>query len=47
MLIARTDAQTEAPELCPHTQKSLLIRKDPYAEKEWKLREGGDREWDG
>ena len=47
MLIGRTDAQTEAPVLWPPNEKSLLIRKDPYAEKEWKLREGGDREWDG
>ena len=35
------NADTEAPTLCPPDMKSRLIRKDPDAEKDWRLEEKG------
>ena len=41
MLIGRTDGEAEAPILWPPDVKSLLIRKDPAAEKDWGQEEKG------
>ena len=35
MFIGRTDADAEAPVVCPPNVKSWLIRKDPDARKDW------------
>ena len=35
IFIGRTDAEAEAPILCPPDAKSRLIGKDPDAEKDW------------
>ena len=40
----RTDAEAEAPILWPPDAKSRLIKKDPYAGKDWKQEEKGTRE---
>ena len=37
----RTDAEVEAPVFWPHNAKSLLIGKDPDAEKDWGQEEKG------
>ena len=44
VLIARTDAEVEAPIFWSPDMKNWLIRKDPDA---WKGGEGDDRGWDG
>ena len=36
MFIARTDAEAEAPILWPPDAKNWLLRKDPYAGKDWR-----------
>ena len=41
MLIRRTDGEAEAPILWPPDVKSLLIRKDPAAGKDWGKEEKG------
>ena len=41
ILIGRTDAEAEAPLLWLPDAKSQLIRKDPYARKEWRQEEKG------
>ena len=41
ILIGRTDAEAEAPILWPPDAKSLLIRKDPDAGKDWRREEKG------
>ena len=43
----RTDAEGEAPTLCPPDVKSRLIWNDPDAGKDWGQEEGDDRGWDG
>ena len=45
IFIGRTDAEAEAPILRPSGGKRQLIRKDPYAGKDWGQEEN-DREWD-
>ena len=44
IFIGRTDAETEAPILWPPDAKSLLIRKDPDAGKDWRQEEKGTAE---
>ena len=44
VFIGRTDAETEAPILWPPDAKNSLIRKDPDAEKDWRLEEKGTTE---
>ena len=39
IFIRRTDAEAEAPILCPPDTKSQLIRKDLYAGKDWRQEE--------
>ena len=34
IFIGRTNADAEAPVLCPHDVNSRLIRKDPYSRKD-------------
>ena len=41
IFIGRTDVETEAPILWPPDVKSLLIRKDPDAGKDWRQEEKG------
>ena len=41
MVIGRTDAEAEAPILWPPDVKSLLIGKDPDAQKDWRQEEKG------
>ena len=41
IITGRTDAETEAPVLCPPDAKSWLIRKDPDAGKDWRQEEKG------
>ena len=41
IFIGRTDAEAEAPILWPHDVKSLLIRKDPDAGKDWRQKKKG------
>ena len=41
MFIGRTDADAEAPVVCPPNVKSWLIRKDPDARKDWRQEENG------
>ena len=41
ILIGRTDAEAEAPMLCPPHAKSQLIWKDPHARKDW----GQEEKW--
>ena len=41
IFIGRTDAEAEAPMLCPPDEKSRLIRKDPDAGKDWRQEEKG------
>ena len=41
MFIARTDAEAEAPILWPSDAKNWLLRKDPYAGKDWRQEEEG------
>ena len=41
IFIGRTNAEAEAPILCPPDVKSLLIRKDPDAGKDWRKEEKG------
>ena len=36
IFIGGTDAEAEAPKLCPPDAKSQHIRKDPDAEKDWR-----------
>ena len=43
IVIERTDAEAEAPILCPPDVKSQLIGKDPDAEKDWRQEEEDDR----
>jgi len=43
IVIERTDAEAEAPILCPPDAKSQLIGKDPDAEKDWRQEEKDDR----
>ena len=40
IFIGRTDAVAEVPILCPSDPKSRLIRKDPYAGKDWRQQKG-------
>ena len=47
IVIERTDAEAEAPILCPPDAKSQLIGKDPDAEKDWRQEEEDDRGWGG
>ena len=50
LFTGKTDAEAEAPILCPPDVKSQLIRKDPDAEKDWRQEEKGtteDEELDG
>ena len=44
MFIGRTDAEVEAPILCPPHAKSWLIGKDPDAGKDWRQEEKGTTE---
>ena len=44
VFIGRTDAEAEAPKLCPPDVKSQLIGKDPDAGKDWKQEEKGAAE---
>ena len=44
IFIGRTDAEAEAPILCPPDIKSQLIRKDPDAGKDWRQEEKGTTE---
>ena len=44
ILIGRTDAEAEAPVLCPSDVKSQLIGKDPDAGKDWRQEEKGAAE---
>ena len=44
MFIGRTDAEAEAPILCPPDAKSLLTGKDPDAGKDWGQEEKGTTE---
>ena len=44
IFIGRTDAEAEAPILCPLDVKSWLVRKDPDAGKEWRWEEKGTTE---
>ena len=44
VFIGRTDAEAEAPKLCPPDVKSQLIGKDPDAGKDWKQEEKGSAE---
>ena len=48
IFIGRTDAEAEAPILCPSDVKSQLIGKDPDAGKDWRKAggEGDKRGWD-
>ena len=46
IFIGRTDAEAEAPILCPPDVKKWFIRKDPDAGKD-KAEEGDGRKWDG
>ena len=39
IFIGRTDAESEAPVLCPPVAKSQLIGKDPEAGKDWRQKE--------
>ena len=41
IFLGRTDAEAEAPILCPADSKSLLIGKDPDAGKDWRQEEKG------
>ena len=41
IFIGRIDAEAEAPILWPPDVKRWLIRKDPYAEKDWRQEEKG------
>ena len=41
IFIGRTDAEAETPIFCPPHEKSLLIRKDPNADKDWRQEEKG------
>ena len=43
-IIERTDAEAEAPILCPPDVKNWLIGKDPDAGKDWRQEEKGTRE---
>ena len=42
--IGRTDAEAEAPKLCPPDAKSWLIEKDPDAGKDWRQEKKGTTE---
>ena len=44
LFTGKTDAEAEAPILCPPDVKSQLIRKDPDAEKDWRQEEKGTTE---
>ena len=44
IFIGRTDAEAEAPILCPPDAKSRLIGKDPDAEKDWGQEEKEDEQ---
>ena len=44
IFIGGTDAEAEAPILCPPDGKSQLIRKDPDAEKDWRQEDKGTTE---
>ena len=44
IFIGKTDAEVEAPILCPPDAKSWLIGKDPDAEKDWGQEEEGTAE---
>ena len=44
IFIGRTDAEAEAPILCPPNANSWLIRKDPDARKDWRQEEKGTTE---
>ena len=41
LFIGRTDAEAEAPILCPPDLKNWLVRKDPEAGKDWRQEEKG------
>ena len=43
-MIGKTDAEAEAPILCPPDVKSQLTGKDPDAWKDWREREQGEAE---
>ena len=43
-MIGKTDAEAEAPILCPPDVKSQLTGKDPDAGKDWREREQGEAE---
>ena len=47
IFFGRTDAKGEAPILWPPDVKSLVIRKDPDAGKDWRQEEKGTTEDDG
>ena len=47
IFIGRTDAEAEAPTVCPPDVKSWLIGKDPEAGKNWRQEKGDDRGWNG
>ena len=49
IFIGRTDVEAETPILWPPDEKNWLIRKDPYAGKDWRWEEKGmnDTGWDG
>ena len=44
VFIGRTDAEDEAPVLCPPDAKSWLVGKDPDAGKDWRRKEKGTTE---
>ena len=44
IFIGRTDAEAEAPILCPPDAKNWLLGKDPDAGKDWRQEEKGSRE---
>ena len=44
IFLRRTDAEPEAPILCPHDVRSWLTGKDPDAGKDWRQEEKGTAE---
>ena len=44
IFFGRTEAEAEAPILCPPVAKSRLIRKNPHAGKDWRQKEEGTTE---
>ena len=44
IFIGRTDAEAEAPIICPPNVKNWLIGKDPVAGKDWRQEDKGTTE---